>query len=33
MATARWNGVVLAESDHYCMVEGNYYFPPRLSPP
>ena len=28
MATARWNGVVLAESDHYHIVEGNYYFPP-----
>ncbi len=28
MATARWNGVVLAESDHCRMVEGNYYFPP-----
>jgi uncharacterized protein (DUF427 family) len=28
MATARWNGVVLAESDHCHMVDGNYYFPP-----
>ncbi len=28
MATARWNGIVLAESDHCRMVEGNYYFPP-----
>jgi uncharacterized protein (DUF427 family) len=28
MATARWNGVVLAESDHCHIVEGNYYFPP-----
>src|SRR5690349_11820995 len=28
MATARWNGVVLAESDHCHMVEGNSYFPP-----
>ena len=29
MATARWNGVVLAESDHCRIVEGNYYFPPE----
>src|SRR5260370_7626798 len=29
MATARWNGAVLAESDHCRMVEGNYYFPPK----
>ncbi len=29
MATARWNGAILAESDHYRMVEGNYYFPPE----
>jgi uncharacterized protein (DUF427 family) len=28
MTTARWNDVVLAESDHCRMVEGNYYFPP-----
>jgi uncharacterized protein (DUF427 family) len=28
MAKARWNGVTLAESDHYLVVEGNYYFPP-----
>lgn len=28
MAKAIWNGVVLAESDHCEMVEGNYYFPP-----
>lgn len=28
MARAIWNGVVLAESDHTEMVEGNHYFPP-----
>src|SRR5262245_31257980 len=28
MTTGRWNGVVLAESDHCRTVEGNYYFPP-----
>ena len=28
MAKATWNGVTLAESDHYEMVEGNVYFPP-----
>lgn len=28
MATARWNGVTLAESDQCQIVEGNYYFPP-----
>ena len=28
MATATWNGVVLAESDRCEVVEGNYYFPP-----
>lgn len=25
---AVWNGVVLAESDHTILVEGNQYFPP-----
>ncbi|ALE92359.1 hypothetical protein AOC05_08560 [Arthrobacter alpinus] len=25
---ARWNGVVLAESEHTIEVEGNQYFPP-----
>ncbi len=25
---AIWNGVVLAESDHTIVVEGNHYFPP-----
>ena len=28
MATARWNGTVLAESDGCRIVEGNCYFPP-----
>ncbi|HXW63078.1 MAG TPA: DUF427 domain-containing protein [Candidatus Acidoferrales bacterium] len=28
MARALWNGVVLAESHHTVMVEGNHYFPP-----
>ena len=27
MAKATWNGVVLAESDKYEIVEGNVYFP------
>lgn len=27
MATARWNGTVIAESDTFEMVEGNVYFP------
>ena len=27
MAQATWNGVVIAESDRYEMVEGNVYFP------
>ena len=26
---ATWNGVVLAESDHTIVVEGNQYFPPN----
>jgi uncharacterized protein (DUF427 family) len=29
MTKAVWNGVVLAESDHTEMVEGNHYFPPQ----
>jgi len=29
MPKAMWNGVVLAESDKYEMVEGNVYFPPE----
>ena len=28
MATATWNGKVVAESDTYEVVEGNVYFPP-----
>jgi uncharacterized protein (DUF427 family) len=27
MARAIWNGAVLAESDHFQVVEGNIYFP------
>ena len=27
MARALWNGVVIAESDHTVVVEGNHYFP------
>ncbi len=29
MTRAIWNGVVLAESDHTQIVEGNHYFPPQ----
>ena len=29
MAKAIWNGVTLAESEKYEMVEGNVYFPPE----
>ena len=29
MLTARWNGVVLAESEQCVVVGGNYYFPPE----
>lgn len=28
MATATWNGTVLAKSDDTIIVEGNHYFPP-----
>lgn len=28
MATATWNGKVIAESEHYEIVENNVYFPP-----
>lgn len=28
MATAHWNGHVIAESDATIIVEGNHYFPP-----
>lgn len=27
MTTARWNGVVIAQSDDTIVVEGNHYFP------
>ena len=27
MATARWNGTVIAKSDDTVVVEGNHYFP------
>ena len=27
MATARWNGTVIAKSDDTIVVEGNHYFP------
>lgn len=33
MATARWNGAVLAESDDVEVVEGNLYFPPEAVNP
>ena len=29
MATATWNGRVIAESDRTRVVEGNHYFPPE----
>ena len=29
MAKATWDGVIVAESDKYEMVEGNLYFPPE----
>jgi uncharacterized protein (DUF427 family) len=29
MAVATWNGVVIAESDQFEVVEGNVYFPPE----
>lgn len=28
MASASWNGVILAESEDTVIVEGNHYFPP-----
>ena len=27
MATATWNGIVIAQSDETVVVEGNHYFP------
>ena len=29
MATATWNGAVIARSDETITVEGNHYFPPE----
>ena len=29
MATATWNGTVIAKSDETVVVEGNHYFPPE----
>jgi len=29
MATAIWNGTVIAQSDETILVEGNHYFPPN----
>jgi uncharacterized protein (DUF427 family) len=29
MPIARWNGEIIAESDHTEIVEGNHYFPPE----
>jgi uncharacterized protein (DUF427 family) len=29
MATATWNGKVIAQSDDTIVVEGNHYFPPE----
>ncbi|MEN8040703.1 MAG: DUF427 domain-containing protein [Actinomycetota bacterium] len=29
MATAKWNGAVIAQSDNTITVEGNHYFPPE----
>ena len=28
MATAEFNGVIIAESDNTVMIDGNHYFPP-----
>ena len=33
MATARWNGAVIAESDATIVIEGNHYFPPETVRP
>jgi len=29
VATATWNGTVIAQSDNTIVVEGNHYFPPE----
>jgi uncharacterized protein (DUF427 family) len=31
MVIAKWNGVILAESDNTIIIEGNHYFPRILS--
>ena len=28
MVQARWNGVIVADSDETLVIEGNHYFPP-----
>lgn len=33
MASATWNGAVIAESDETIIVEGNHYFPPDAVDP
>lgn len=33
MATATWNGAVIAQSDKTIIVEGNHYFPPESVDP
>lgn len=33
MATATWNGQVIADSDETIVVEGNHYFPPSAVDP
>ncbi len=33
MATATWNGAVIAQSDETIIVEGNHYFPPESVDP
>lgn len=33
MATATWNGAVIAQSDETIQVEGNHYFPPEAVDP
>ncbi|MDK1018101.1 MAG: DUF427 domain-containing protein [Actinomycetota bacterium] len=33
MATATWNGAVIAQSDETIKLEGNHYFPPEAVDP
>lgn len=33
VATATWNGAVIAQSDETIIVEGNHYFPPESVDP